>query len=145
MSYAGVRQNLGRRRFRQLLGLQLRAADVLCELDTTAANPKGAHGHVLPACACVDLVVSFFERLKSCEHGTRFGDHVVFVNLLVRFLGEEPYNFHLLPLPNSIHPGVGLVFGWPVVCRLDVQDIGAAMLGIVSGDVEWIRTNPTDC
>jgi hypothetical protein len=70
---------------------------------------------------------------------------VVLVDLLVRFLSKEPYDFHLPPLPNSIDPGVGLVLGWPVVCWLDVQDSGAAILGIVAGDVEGVRAYLTDC
>ena len=67
------------------------------------------------------------------------------VDFLVRALGEEPYDLHFLPLPNSIYPGVSLVLSWPVVCRLDVQDIGATMLGIVASDVEWVRADLTDC
>ena len=70
---------------------------------------------------------------------------MVLVDFLVRVLDEEPYNFHFLPLANSIDPGVGLVLSWPVVCRLDVQHVGAAILGIVSRDVEWICTDLTAC
>lgn len=103
-----------------LFGLQLRAADILRELDATAADPKGAHGHFLPARACFDLVDSFLERLEGCKHGTRFRDHVMLVDFLVRALGEEPYDLHFLPLPNSIYPGVSLVLSWPVICRLDL-------------------------
>lgn len=125
--------------------MQLGAADILCELHATAANTERAHSHVFPADAFVDLVDSILERLESCEHGTRFRDHVVLMDFLVRVLSEEPYNLHLLPLPNSIYPGVGLVLGQPVVCRLDVQDIGATMLGIVASDVEWVRADLTDC
>lgn len=65
-------------RLSALSSLHLCTADLLCESDPTAANPEGAHGHIFPAHACVDLVLSFFERLESCEHGARFGDHVVF-------------------------------------------------------------------
>lgn len=128
-----------------LFGIQLGAADILCQLDATAANTKRAHGHVLPVCACVDLVDSFFQRLEGCKHGTRFGDHVMLVDFLVRFLCKESHNLYLLSLADSIHARVGLVLGWPVVSRLDVQHIRATMLGIVASDVEWVRADLTDC